>query len=106
VTCASASGNGDGEPLENLREVVERIPLRELAVNLMPRQPYAGADPLGRFICPRCGSQDHNGGSAVVVSDYLWRCEWCGIGTRYEVGDVLLRDPTFLLGLAPDQVWR
>jgi hypothetical protein len=79
-----------------VHDALSEMPLASLAGLLRSRKPYVGFDPFGRFVCPLCNIQDHNGGTAIVVDDQTWHCARCGAQTRYVMVDCIVKSPILL----------
>ena len=53
------------------------------------------------FTCPACRHHDHNGGTALVVDEIVWRCHRCKVrGTRFMVERLVMEDADALERLA------
>ncbi len=80
------------------RRLVQRVPMLLLIEACVGhRHPFAISTHLEptSFMCPRCEHVDHNGGSAVIVDGYRWRCHRCRFdGTRLFLERIVLEDST------------
>lgn len=75
--------------------MVSRADLEALVGALAGGHPFGliRSDDQLRFVCVHCGFLDHNGGSAVVLDRWRWRCHRCRFtGTRWLLERLVLDD--------------
>jgi hypothetical protein len=90
----------------NPRSLVQTLSIETLIEALVgDTHPFAfveNADGSTRFVCPHCGYVDHNGGSAVIVDSWRFRCRRCRFtGTRILIERLILESAT-----AMDSLYR
>jgi hypothetical protein len=87
------------------RQAVQQAQLVDLVTawltgNWHPFAILDDADGNCRFICPKCGHSDHNGGTAYVIDNYRWGCDRCRRTlTRYMFERLVLEDADALTAL-------
>ena len=75
------------------RELARKVKMRTLIDALFGDEPFGVLDDDAgiRFICPRCGHRDHNGGTARPLDAWSWHCHRCQWdGTRMAIEDAVL----------------
>jgi hypothetical protein len=90
----------------NPRSLVQTLSIETLIEALVgDTHPFAfveNGDGSTRFVCPHCGYVDHNGGSAVIVDSWRFRCRRCRFtGTRILIERLILESAT-----AMDSLYR
>jgi hypothetical protein len=76
------------------RNLVRDVRMLTLVDALYGDEPFGFLDDAGgvKFICPRCGHRDYNGGSARPIDSWSWHC-WrcCWDGTRMHLEMLVLK---------------
>lgn len=87
---SSHSTSLDESPaLVDPRDLVRRVRMTTLIDAWVGDEVFGVIDDSSgyRFLCPRCGHRDHNGGTAQLIdawSWHCWRCQWDGTRMRIE----------------------